>query len=161
MPKGISVFLTDWTSSKGIISASERKLQGLDYYQDYIYVTNVPVEFSKYKSILKGLVHPAGYKNYAEFDVTKVVDAQIVTSQNISNTLAGTVNVTSGSIYVTGSNTRFVTIKNTAGNLVNTGTKVVVNNEIRTVNTVISNTNVEVTVAFTSNATAQSIIILV
>lgn len=150
-----------WTSSKGIISASERKLQGLDYYQDYIYVTNVPVEFSKYKSILKGLVHPAGYKNYAEFDVTKVVDAQIVTSQNISNTLAGTVNVTSNSVYVTGSNTRFVTVKNTAGNLVNTGTKVVVNNEIRTVNTVISNTNVEVTVAFTSNATAQSITILV
>ena len=150
-----------WTSSKGIISASERKLQGLDYYQDYIYVTNVPVEFSKYKSILKGLVHPAGYKNYAEFDVTKVVDAQIVTSQNISNTLAGTVNVTSNSVYVTGSNTRFVTVTNTSGNLVNTGTKVVVNNEIRTVNTVISNTNVEVTVAFTSNATSQSIIILV
>ena len=150
-----------WTSSKGIISASERKLQGLDYYQDYIYVTNVPVEFSKYKSILKGLVHPAGYKNYAEFDVTKVVDAQIVTSQNISNTLAGTVNVTSNSVYVTGSNTRFVTVTNTSGNLVNTGTKVVVNNEIRTINTVISNTNVEVTVAFTSNATSQSIIILV
>lgn len=149
-----------WTSSRGIISASERKLQGLDYYQDYIYVTNVPVEFQKYKSILKGLAHPAGFKNYAEFDLTKNVDIGVDAVVNVSNVLAGTVNVTANSVYITGSNTRFVTVKNTSGNLVNTGTKVVVNNEIRTVNTVISNTNVEVTAVFTSNATSQSIIII-
>ena len=149
-----------WTSSRGIISASERKLQGLDYYQEYIYVTNIPIEFQKYKSILKGLAHPAGFKNYAEFDLTRNVDFGVDTVMNVSNVLAGTVNVTSNSVYITGSNTKFVTVTNTAGNLVNVGNKVVVNNEIRTVNTVISNTNVEVTTVFTSNANTQSIIII-
>tara|TARA_B100001093_G_scaffold520104_1_gene612725 strand:- start:3868 stop:7245 length:3378 start_codon:yes stop_codon:yes gene_type:complete len=161
-----------FTTSKGIISASERKLQGLDYYQDYIYVTNVPTEFEKYKSIFKGLVHPAGFKNYAEVDLTQPVETAIETSTLFANTLSGTVNVTSNSTFVIGTNTKFVTITNTApiignggavihsGNLINVGTQIVVNNEVRTVSSVVSNTNVVVSVAFTSNANTQSIIVL-
>ena len=161
-----------FTTSKGIISASERKLQGLDYYQDYIYVTNVPTEFEKYKSIFKGLVHPAGFKNYAEVDLTQPVETAIETSSLFANTLSGTVNVTSNSTFVIGTNTKFVTITNTApiignggavihsGNLINVGTQIVVNNEVRTVSSVVSNTNVVVSVAFTSNANTQSIIVL-
>ena len=103
-----------WTSSRGIISASERKIQGVDYYQDYIYVTNVPIEFQKYKAIFKGLVHPAGFKNYAELDLTKPVDTTIDTSSIFANTLSGTVNVVSNSVYVIGTNTKFVTVTNTA-----------------------------------------------
>lgn len=147
-----------WTSSKGIISASERKLQGLDYYQDYIYVTNVPVEFSKYKTILKGLVHPAGYKNYAEFNLTKSVETQIETSLSNTSSISGTVNV-ANTIFVTGTNTKF-NIAN--GNTITTGvTQISVNNEIRTIQSIISNSNISVTSAFTQVATGQTIIIIV
>jgi len=256
-----------FTTSKGIISASERKLQGLDYYQDYIYVTNVPIEFQKYKAIFKGLVHPAGFKNYAEVDLTKPVDTTIDTSSIFANTLSGTVNVVSNSVYVIGTNTKFLTVSNTSpfnlidpststdgttgikvgrigvafpllspdavvgsntvpymhvasngalilivsgpgteplkrnerisfdggstfyfvessnithitlqstltsnvsngnaifkyGSLLNNGTSIVVNNEVRIVNSVISNTNVEVRTTFTSNANVKSIIVL-
>lgn len=162
-----------FTTSKGIISASERKIQGLDYYQDYIYVTNVPIEFQKYKAIFKGLVHPAGFKNYAEVDLTQQVDTSIDTTSLFANTLSGRVNVVSNSVFVIGTNTKFVTVTNTSpiinvqsgavihsGKLLNVGTQIVVNNEVRTINSVISNTNVEVTLAFTANANTQSIIVL-
>ena len=91
--KILSENLGRFTTSKGIISpSSERKLH-IDYYQDYIYVTNVPIEFQKYKAIFKGLVHKAGFKNYAELDLTKPVDTTIDTSSIFANTLSGTVNV--------------------------------------------------------------------
>ena len=85
------IFSRRWDSK---VYASERKLQGLDYYQDYI-CNKCASRIFKIQIYIKGF-GASGYKNYAEFDVTKVVDVQIVTSQNISNTL-DTVNVTSGS----------------------------------------------------------------
>ena len=114
LQNSIREFPGRFTTSKGIISASERKLQGIDYYQDYIYVTNVPIEFQKYKAIFKGLVHPAGFKNYAELDLTKPVDTTLDTSSIFANTLSGRVNVVSNSVYVIGTNTKFVTVTNTA-----------------------------------------------
>ena len=40
-------------SSDSIISSTERKIQGKDYYVDYSYITSSRVEFRKYKQILK------------------------------------------------------------------------------------------------------------
>jgi hypothetical protein len=55
-----------WTNSDGLISDRNMKLQGLDYYIDYSYVTVSSVQFKKYKNVLKQLLQPAGTKAYAE-----------------------------------------------------------------------------------------------
>jgi hypothetical protein len=56
------------------------KLQGLDYYIDYSYVTVSNVEFKKYKNVLKQLLQPAGTKAYAE--ITKL-DVIITPQSNV------------------------------------------------------------------------------
>jgi len=157
-----SVFATfpgRWTTSDSILSSSERKLQGENYYIDYSYVTSSLTEFSKYKEILKTLLHPAGYANYADLNIEKNsrVDSPVFSS-SVSNTFSGLVSTTNTSIFLTGSGTLF-NVANTKG-LLTIGSNVAVNGEIRTVNTIISNTNVSVTVAFTSNSSGQSAIVI-
>jgi len=55
-----------WTSQKGLISSAYMKLQGKDYYIDYSYVISSTIQFSKYKQVLKELLHPAGLIPYVE-----------------------------------------------------------------------------------------------
>jgi hypothetical protein len=69
-----------WTNSDGLISDRNMKLQGLDYYIDYSYVTVSSVEFKKYKNVLKQLLQPAGTKAYAE--ITKL-DIIITPQSNV------------------------------------------------------------------------------
>ncbi|MDD4436409.1 MAG: BspA family leucine-rich repeat surface protein [Tissierellia bacterium] len=56
-----------WATSDSIISSSDRRLQGLDYYVDYTYVLKSMIEFSKYRDILMKILHPAGMKAFAEY----------------------------------------------------------------------------------------------
>lgn len=148
-----------WLTSDSIISSSERKLQGKNYFLDYSYITSSNIEFSKYKSILQNLLHPTGLINYADLNKSNAFSANTITiSATEANTLAGTVAITNNSIYVTGSNTKFI-LANTRGQIAN-GTNIAINGIIRTVNNIISNTNISVSSAFTSNATAQTLIIL-
>jgi hypothetical protein len=69
-----------WTNSDGLISDRNMKLQGLDYYTDYSYVTVSSVQFKKYKNVLKQLLQPAGTKAYAE--ITKL-DVIITPQSNV------------------------------------------------------------------------------
>ena len=148
-----------WTTSDSILSTSERKLQGRDYYVDYSYVTSSLTEFAKYKAILKQLMHPAGFINYADLNEFATITSNTITiSTTSANTISGTVAITNGSIYVTGTNTKF-NVANTRGTLT-VGDNVSVSGVIRTVSNIISNTNLAVSVAFTSNASAQTLIIL-
>jgi len=148
-----------WTTSDSILSTSERKLQGRDYYVDYSYVTSSLTEFAKYKSILKQLMHPAGFVNYADLNEFATITSNTITiSTTSANTISGTVAVTNNSIYVTGTNTKF-NVANTNG-ILSIGSNVSVNGVIRTISSIISNTNLAVSVAFTSNASAQTLIIL-
>jgi len=148
-----------WTTSDSIISSSERKLQGANYYVDYSYITSSLTEFGRYKEILKGLLHPAGFVNYALLnrDVDTVTNTQI-TSVTTGNTISGTVNVATGTIYITGSNTKF-NIANTRS-ILTIGSNVAVNGEIRTISSIISNTNAAVSSAFTQTANDQTLIIV-
>jgi hypothetical protein len=149
-----------WRTSDSILSTSERKLQGRDYYVDYSYVTSSLTEFSKYKAILKQLMHPAGFVNYADLNELKLITSNTITiSTTSANTISGTVSVTASSIFVTGTNTKF-NIANTNG-IISIGSNVAVNGVIRTISSIISNTNLAVSSAFTSNATAQTLIILI
>ena len=147
-----------WLTSDSIISSSERKLQGRNYFVDYSYVTSSLTDFKKYKNILKQLMHPAGFVNYA--DLNKQFDSNVVIStiETTTNTISGTINVANGSIYVTGMNTKF-NVANTRGTLT-IGSNIAVNGVIRTVSSIISNTNLSVTSAFTYTANNQDMVVV-
>jgi len=147
-----------WTTSDSILSSLERRIQGLDYYIDFTYLTSVATEFAKYKEVVKGLLHPAGYKNYAEYPITKTLDVGSTINSSKSATVSGRVEIVNGSITVTGTDTRFNTA-NTLG-ILTIGTQIVVNNEIRTVNAIANDTSLTVSSAFTSNASSQTVILL-
>ena len=147
-----------WTTSDSILSSLERRIQGLDYYIDFTYLTSVATEFAKYKDVVKGLLHPAGYKNYAEYPITKTLDVGPTISSSKSATVSGRVEIVNGSITVTGTDTRFNTA-NTLG-ILTIGTQIVVNNEIRTVNAIANDTSLTVSSAFTTNASSQTVILL-
>lgn len=148
-----------WITSDGILSAADRRIQGTDYYHDYSYVLSAQIEFSKYKDIVKKLLHPSGmsfYGEYAKLDeiLTTVDKSNIV----VNNELAGTVNVVSGQNIIYGTNTKFV-LANTLY-LIQPGSNVAVNSEIRTVNSIIDNTTITVTEAFSYNANVQSLVVI-
>ena len=153
-----------WITSDSILSNPERRLQGSDYYVDYAYVTSSLTEFSKYKQILKGLLHPAGFVNYADLNKQAEANVTISVDETTSNTISGLVNVNS-SIFVTGTGTRF-NIANTNGIIKTTtqyganASNIAVNGQIRKINSILSNTSLVVTSAFTTTANDQTLIIL-
>jgi hypothetical protein len=146
-----------WTSTESILSAADRRLAGSKYYIDYSYVTSSTVEFTKYKKILKELLHPVGFVNYANYNRTSEIVGNTIDTANVSFvTVSGRVNVNS-SIYVTGINTRF-NIANTKG-ILTIGSHISVNNQIRTINSIQSNTVLTVSSPFTQYANYQTIFI--
>jgi len=148
-----------WTSSDSIISSSERKLQGSNFYIDFSYITSSVTEFSRYKKILFDLLHPAGYINYAFFNKESATSKNVtISSIQTINTISGLVSVNNSSLFVNGTGTRF-NIANNRG-IITIGSNVSVNGEIRTIGSIISNTNLRVTSAFTTNANSQTLIIL-
>lgn len=166
-------FTGKWLTSDSIISSTERKIQGRDYYVDYSYVTSSKVEFRKYKQILKELLHPAGLVNYARYqieDTANVSNLGIISIQP-RKTISGRVNVGQGSIYLSGINTKFDDAYS-KGYLA-LGDAISVNGSIYIVEAINSNTNVEVsqittnvpgvtiaTVPFTYTANLQPFTIL-
>ena len=148
-----------WTTSDSIISSTERKLQGSDFYIDYSYITSSITEFSRYKNILFELLHPAGFINYAFFNKESTTSKNVtISSIETVNTISGLVGVSNSSVFVTGTGTLF-NVANTRG-ILTIGSNVSVNGEIRVIDSIISNTNLQVTSAFTTNANSQTLIIL-
>lgn len=151
------VFPGRWTTSDSILSSSDRKLQGRDYYVNYSYVTTSTIEFEKYKNIFKSLLHPAGFKPYGEILRQDEISANNITIEslttNTSTTLSGKVNVNS-SIYVVGTGTLF-NVANTNG-LITIGSEISVNTETRVVDSIISNTVLTVTEAFTVTSNLEN-----
>ena len=150
-------------NSDGILSSIDRKIQGRDFYVTYSYLLSGATEFSKYKKIFKDLLHPAGFKSYAELKRLDELDPTPITSQTLFlnstvRTLSGLVNVANASIYVTGSNTRF-NVANSLG-IMTIGSYIAVNSEIRVVSSIISNTNLAVTSAFTITENNEQLAVL-
>ena len=146
-----------WTTSDSILSSSERKLQGPPYYSDYAYVTSSLTSFTKYKQILRDLLHPAGFANYADLNKESTIPTgtpNVIIST--TDTLSGTVNV-NASIYIIGTGTKF-NIAN--GNTISIGSNVAVNGEIRTINSILANTVMTVSSAFTTYSNSQTLIIV-
>ena len=126
---------------------------------DYSYLLSSAVEFSKFKEIFKNLIHPAGFIEYADYKIVKTIDTSITTTGlTVANTVAGTVNVATGNIFVTGTNTKF-NISNSRSTLT-IGSQIAVNSEIRTVNSIYSNGTITVSAAFTQTANDQTLVIV-
>lgn len=68
-----------WLTTDSIISSSDRRLQGLNYYIDYSYLLVSPIQLVKYDSVVKNLLHPAGYIGYSQ-----VIKQNTFTSANVS-----------------------------------------------------------------------------
>lgn len=148
-----------WTTSDSILSSSDRKLQGRNYYVDYSYITSSTKEFAKYKEIFSQLLHPSGFKEYGELTSLDILDTDKIntTYSNTTLVISGTANVVNNSIYVTGLNTKF-NVANTT--LFNIGSQIAINSEIRVINSIISNTNLSVTSAFTITTNNESIVVI-
>jgi len=73
-----------------------------------------------------------------------------------TDTISGTINVNS-SIYIIGTGTKF-NIAN--GNTISIGSNVAVNGEIRTINSILGNTVMTVSSAFTTYSNNQTLIIV-
>lgn len=148
-----------WTTTDSLLSSEDRRIQGRDYYVNYTYVLSSQVEFNKYKEIFKQLIKPAGFLQYAEYDINKQISLPNVEVEitKVSNTISGRVS-TNGTIYVTGTNTKFIAA-NTRGILV-PGANVAINSEIRMVNTILSNTQFTVNTSFTQSFTDEILIIV-
>ena len=152
-----------WTSADGILSSIDRKLQGKDYYVKYSYLTSSETEFAKYKQVFKELLHPAGFKAYAELLKTNTITLDGVpvaagVDQNTIRSVSGTVNVGNTSIYVTGTGTLF-NVANSLG-IISVGAYIAVNSQIRVISSIISNTNLAVTSAFTITANNEEMVVM-
>lgn len=141
-----------WTTSDGIISSDETRLQGKNYYIDFSYVIASQVEFGKYKEIVKNLLNPSGSINYARYVIDQDVNAtlNIAVHPRFQRQLVGTANVVANQVGVWGTNTYFA-LANTLGFL-HTGSYIKVNTELRVVNSVINNTYLTVSENFNYNA---------
>jgi hypothetical protein len=147
-----------FTTSDSILSASERVIQGREYFVDYSYVLSSQVEFNKFKDVFKSLIHPAGFIDYAEYNINEVVTTN--TSRNdivVIDTVPGTVNVNS-SVYITGTNTKFLLAQSLG--IISIGSSVAVNSEIRFIGSIVSNTELIVTSTFTNTANSQEMVVL-
>ena len=78
-------------------------------------------------------------------------------NSNTTLVISGTANVQSGSIYVTGMNTKF-NVANTK--IFTIGSQIAINTQIRTISSVISNTNLAVSSAFTITSNNEDIVVL-
>ena len=149
-----------WVTSDGMISSDEMRLQGRNYYIDFSYVISSQIEFQRYKNIVKELLNPSGSVNYARYTIFDNIETpMIVDADDISSRqLSGTVNVSTNSVFVLGTNTFFeLAFEN---DFFDEGTVILVNNEIRIVNSIINNTTITVSEAFDYNANDQLITIL-
>jgi hypothetical protein len=150
-----------WINQDGLLSSDEIRMQGKDYYIDFSYVISSRVEFQRYKNLVKELLNPSGFVNYAKYLIFDSVDTETnyIVFDEFSRQIAGTVNVANGSFTVIGTNTYFE-VANTIG-LLSEGTYILVNSEIRIVNSIINNTTITVSESYEFDANDQLVTIVI
>lgn len=170
--KSFETFEGKWTTSDSIISSTERKIQGRDYYVDYSYVLSSKVEFRKYKKILKELLHPAGLVNYSRFKIDTVsnVSTLNVITLDPKKTISGKVNIQAGKVYITGYGTNFENAYQKG--ILKLGDAIDINGKIYVLDQIINASNIKVEpivtnslynvspVPFDYNANLQPIIVI-
>jgi hypothetical protein len=76
MYQSYGVYPGKWINSDGIISSSAIRLQDRDYYHKFSYVISSIIEFSKYKDIVKNLLHPTGLRVYGKYNKMEEIDVE-------------------------------------------------------------------------------------
>jgi hypothetical protein len=149
-----------WTTSDSLLSDDDIRLQGKNYYVDFSYIISSQVEFQRYKNIVKELLNPVGTVNYARYTLSDNIETDLtyIVFDEFSRQIAGTVNVATGSYFVIGTNTYFE-VAETIG-LISEGTYILVNSEIRIVNSIINNMVLTVSEPYEFNANDQLITIV-
>jgi hypothetical protein len=140
-----------------LLSSDEVRLQGRDYYIDFSYVISSRIEFQRYGNIVKELLNPSGSINYAKYLIFDNVPLNMnyLVFDEFNRQIAGTVNVASDSPTVFGTNTYFEVATDIG--LLTEGTYILVNSEIRLVNSIINNTTFTVSQSYDFNANDQLI----
>ena len=150
-----------WKTSDSIISTDEIRLQGQDYFIDYSYVLSTKVELSKYKTILKSLLHPAGLINYSKYIIQDNIDTEldITVDSDITITATGFVDISNNSVVVSGTNTEFSILESSL--VLTEDTNISIDGQERIVTNIESDDTLEVDEPFTSNSTNTILRILV
>jgi hypothetical protein len=161
--KPISILPGKYISSRGIISAEEMRIQSGNYYHLYSYTISAEIEFNKYKSIIRNLIHPAGFQDHGEWTNFNVLDTDSRQPIEDSNTsmfkvLSGKVSTQNNSVFVVGTGTNFLSAN--SAELITVGSYIAINSEIRVVDSFISNTNLSVTDAFTITTSGEDLVVI-
>jgi len=116
------------------------------------------VYYLQLKELYKVETITAGFKQYADFRIDEIVAANNISINSYSsNVISGTVNVNS-SIYVTGTNTKFLLAQSLG--IISVGSSIAVNSEIKFISSIANNTELIVTSAFTNTANLQEMVVL-
>jgi hypothetical protein len=75
-PSGFVAFPGRYIDTKGFLSWNN-KLQDNLYYQEFSYVVRVSEMLSKYRNVIKSLVHPAGTKMFGDFVISSTANVNI------------------------------------------------------------------------------------
>ena len=75
-PSGFVSFTGRYIDTKGFLSWNN-KLQDNFYYQEFSYVVRVSEMLSKYRNVIKSLVHPAGVKLFGDFVISSTANVNI------------------------------------------------------------------------------------
>jgi len=76
-PSGFVLFPGRYIDTKGFLSWNNR-LQDNFYYQEFSYVIRVDQMLSKYRDIIKAVLHPAGTKMFGDYIISSSANAVIV-----------------------------------------------------------------------------------
>lgn len=71
----VSTYPGKFISERGLLSENSIKIQDSFFYQEFSYVINSPIVFSKYAEFYKKTNHPAGLKLFANLFLSDSVDA--------------------------------------------------------------------------------------
>jgi len=75
-----------WKNTKGFLS-SDKYIHDSKYYQEYSYEVQVPIDFTKYKDVVKSFIHVAGTELFGKFALVSDGDAAATyMSSALSNT---------------------------------------------------------------------------
>jgi hypothetical protein len=149
-----------WTTSDSIISDDQIRLQGKDYFIPYSYVISSKVEFNKYKTLLKNLLHPAGLINYSKYRIDTNLDVSLSVNvdSSLTRTVAGVVSISNNSNTVTGTNTSFTAIESLG--ILESNTIIVIDDQIRSVVSIVDGDTLTVNSNYTTTSTNNIVKIL-
>lgn len=81
---GLIIFPGRYIDTKGFLSWNNR-LQDNDYYQEFSYVIRVNKMLSKYRDVIKALVHPTGTKLFGDYVISSTANVSIVAIDEAPN----------------------------------------------------------------------------